>query len=297
MKKPLFPILFATDSGYAAHLGTALYSLLQNNKSLNIRVVVFTTALSRGDRDKLQNICEIFSAPLEFVWLNDAWFDGLKLNYHFKKSNYYRLFAADLIRDDRCLYLDADIVVTGSILEIIATQLGDSYLAAIEDPGFDRHKQLGMMIDSKYFNSGVMLLNLSKWRSVNLKNQVISLVKRQPEVIYYVDQCGLNAVVDGEWVMLDVKYNYQTRMLTTPNAGCYTNSEIPCIIHYSGGDKPWHMDSKHPYKMIYWHYRNNTPYKSILQFDFNLMRFIRLVTPQLVKKLYRNIFPAKIIWK
>lgn len=293
MKNSPFPILFATDVGYAPHLGSALFSLLQNNKHLQIRVIIFTTELPIKDRYKLQELCDRFESPLEFIYLEDIWFDGLILNHHFKKSNYYRLFAADLINNDKCLYLDADIIVTSSISGITNTKLDGKYLAAVENPGFNRHKDLGMQLNSKYFNSGVMLLNLEKWRTTNLKDRVISFVKEKPEAIHFVDQCGLNGVVDGEWIELNSKYNCQTYMLSTQLfSGCHI-AQLPVVVHYTGSSKPWHLNNKHPYKKLYWHYRNQTPYKAYLPDDFSLSDVARYIAPDVAKRFVKKIIGTK----
>lgn len=294
MRAPFFPVLFAADAGYAPHLASALFSLLQNNKSLQIRVIVFTAALPKQDEYKLQKLCDRFEVSLDLKYLEDKWFDGLILNHHFRKSNYYRLFASDLIDDDKCLYLDADIIVSGSISEIINAELDRTYLAAVENPGFNRHKELGMTPGSKYFNSGVMLLNLGKWRSADLKERVISFVKEKPEAIHFVDQCGLNGVVDGEWVELDAKYNYQSSMLSTYEFESCINHQIPVVVHYTGSSKPWHLNNTHPYKKLYWHYRNQTPYKSFLSDDFSLSNVARFIAPNSVKKVAKNIIGTKL---
>lgn len=293
MKNSYFPILFATDVGYAPHLASAVCSLLQNNQHLLFKIIVFASELPQEDRNKLQGVCDKFNAPIEFIHLNDEWFDGLILNHHFKKSNYYRLFAADLIDNDMCLYLDADIIVTGSVSEVINTKLDESFLAAVENPGFNRHKDLGMNSDSKYFNSGVMLLNLKKWRNTNLKEQVFSLVREKPEAIHFVDQCGLNGVVDGDWVGLDAKYNCQTYMLEITEFVTCSFEKLPIVVHYTGSSKPWHLNNTHPYKKIYWHYRNQTPYRSFFPDDISLLKIARYIAPSFVKRFVKNIIGTK----
>ena len=288
MKDIYFNVFFATDVGYAPHLATAIYSLLHNNKTLSLKILVFTASLPKSHRDNIRAICEEFNTPLEFIQLNESWFDGLVLNHHFKKSNYYRLFAADLIGSKTCLYLDADIVVTGSISELISIELNDSYLAAVENPGFMRHEELGMRSQSSYFNSGVMLLNLEKWRKCNLKKSVIALVKKKPSAIHFVDQCGLNGIVDGNWIKLDLKYNFQTCMLREFNYSMIYSGDTPVIIHYTGSSKPWHINNSHPYKKIYWHYRTKTPYKSLLPDDLSLLDLVRYFIPAKLKKFIKN---------
>ncbi len=287
MNNSEFTILFAADKGYIPHLGTALYSLLRNNTDINIRVVIFTGGIDSEDRDKLRTIACDFGAALEFFELNDNFFDGLVLNHHFKKSNYYRLFAADLIKSASCLYLDADILVLDSIKELVEIDFSDYYLAAVEDPGFDRHEELGMNAASKYFNSGVMLLNLHKWRRNSVREKVISLIKEKPASIRFVDQCGLNGVVDGRWLELDPKFNCQSSMLTIESHGNSKMGRLPSIVHFTGSGKPWHMNNKHPYKNLYWEYRNETPYRSFFSDDFSFNAVIRYATPKIIKDIIR----------
>jgi len=285
--KNKYTILFATDSGYMPHLATALYSLLDNNRILDLRVVVLTGCISLEDQKNLKLIAKRFDVSLEFKLLEDNLFDGLILGNHFQKSNYYRLFAAEMLTESVCLYLDADIVVTGALNDLLETNLNDCYVAAVEDPGFDRHQELFMQFESKYFNSGVMLINLEKWRSMKLREAVISFVKINPNAIHFVDQCGLNGVIDGRWVELNPRFNFQSAMLNKQYAKNYPLTEFPTIVHYTGSSKPWHLNNKHPYKRLYWRYRNQTPYKKLISDDFSVGAVLRYITPHFIKKFIK----------
>ena len=109
-----------------------------------------------------------------------------------------------------------------------------------------------------------MLLNLDHWRAENVKEKVIELFKRSKEVVRFVDQDGLNSVINGNWLELHPKYNLHTVLLspeyawTTPVKEAIDN---PVIIHYTGSSKPWHFADNHPYKHLYWKYLRMTPYK------------------------------------
>lgn len=280
-------VLFASDEGYAAHLATAIYSLLDNNKTLPIEIVLFTASMPTADIDRFETICSKHNTPLKVVWVDDGWFQGLTLDHHFKKANYYRLFAPDLIGKDVCLYLDADVVIDGPIDSLAGIDLADSYLAAVVNPGFDRHKELGMRMDSGYFNSGVMLLNLSKWRESNLKNRAIAFALENPAAIQFVDQCALNSVVDGEWVRLEPRYNVQTAMLDQNQYREYFRKQPPVVIHFTGSDKPWFTCNNHSFKRKYWSYRNMTSYSSLFCDDFGLKVIGRLLLPPWLKDLLK----------
>lgn len=287
LNKVRLTVLFASDEGYAAHLATAIYSLLDNNKMLPIEIVLFTASMPTADINRFESICSKYSTPLKVVWVDDGWFQGLILNHHFKKATYYRLFAPDLIEKDVCLYLDADVVIDAPIDSLARIDLADSCLAAVVNPGFNRHKELGMKTDSGYFNSGVMLLNLTKWRESSIKDRVIAFVLDNPAAIQFVDQCGLNAVVDGDWLRLDARYNFQTAMLERGRNNDYFNNQPPFVIHFTGSDKPWLTCNNHPFKRKYWKYRNMTPYFSLFCDDFGLKAFVRLLLPTRLKDLLK----------
>lgn len=288
-------VLFAVDSGYVAHLGAALYSLLRSNYCRKFNVVVLTSYISQRDYKKLNDIAALFGSTFEIKLLEDSLFDELKINHHFRKSNYYRLFAPDFVDEDKCLYLDADIIVTSCLDELLDIELDDYYLAAVENPGFNRHHELGMRATSKYFNSGVMLLNLKKWREFSVKKLVIDFVKNNPDSIYFVDQCGLNSVVDGNWFELDSMYNMQTSMLGKNGFSyefVYKNSKI---IHFTGTSKPWHLNNKHQFKKLYWENRNKTSYKSFFPDDFNFTNTIKLIIPEFLKKILKTKYVKGIL--
>ena len=60
----------------------------------------------------------------------------------------------------------------------ITQNLAKHFSLGVQEPGFNRHEQLEMSREAKYFNAGVMVINLDKWRRERLKERVISLVQR-----------------------------------------------------------------------------------------------------------------------
>lgn len=284
-----FPVVFATDCNYVPHLAVAMQSLLENNKDIRFEVYVISNGLHPSDENKLGLIANQFGVCINFVNLCDSEFDGLVLNDHFKKSNYYRLFIEDVVKGDKCLYLDSDIVVKGSLKEMVAIDISGVYLAAVEDPGFDRHRQLNMREKSKYFNSGVMLINVRKWKEMSLKNSVVNYVRLNPDVIEYVDQCGLNSVVDGRWLEVSAMYNFQKKVMENE---LRINKKIitdPVIVHYTGPEKPWHQASLHPFKKDYWAVRKRTPYRAFLSDDFKVSRLLKKMIPKHILLILRRL--------
>lgn len=266
-----YSIVFASDKNYIEHLSVALVSLIINNLSSNFDVYILNSGIPFKIWKKLNNTIANYNVKLINVILNENIFENLIINHHFSKANYYRLLIPELIKLDKVLYLDSDIVINGSIKELYDLNIDDFYVAAVEDPTFDRHNELKMSKNSKYFNSGVMLINNKKWRDDKLSNRVIDFIKDNTEVIRFVDQCGLNGVVDGNWMPIPLKYNQQSIIFEDcflQLNHSFTVNEIdesiknPIIVHYTGSSKPWDLRNNHPYKFLYTKYSRQTSFKS-----------------------------------
>jgi lipopolysaccharide biosynthesis glycosyltransferase len=262
-------VVFASDMNYTVHMAVAMCSLFENNQDLKFDVHVVNSDIDARTWGRLESLVSKYGHRLFDVKISDEDLEGVALGSHFTKANYYRLFIADEVAGATALYLDSDLVVCDSIQQIYSTSLDNSYLAAVVSPAFYRHAELEMSPDSKYFNSGVMLLNLENWRRDNIAERVINLVKRKPSAIHYVDQCGINSVVNGRWTQLHPRFNVQSSFFE-PNAATYSGEfkpiewaaalKNPAIVHYSGAIKPWHFRAKNPYRHLYWEYLRQTPF-------------------------------------
>ena len=269
---------------YAEHLAVAMCSLFETNGDLRFDVYIVNSDIDRKTWDKIAMLAERYGHKLIDVRISDQALTGVVLGHHFSKANYYRLFIPEELGAAKALYLDSDIVVNGSIKELYEVILDDCYLAAVINPGFDRHEELEMSKESKYFNSGVMLLNLTKWRQDGVKARVIELVKRKPDAIQYVDQCGINSVVDGRWVEIHPKFNVQSSFFGAGAelyAQLFKSGELaealrnPVIIHYTGTSKPWQFRNAHRYRSLYWKYLRMTPFRHYVSKDLNIPHVVR----------------------
>jgi lipopolysaccharide biosynthesis glycosyltransferase len=293
-----YNIVFATDEGYIQHLAVAIKSLLANNKNLDLDIYIINGGIDKFKYQKLAEMTTEYNCKLINIEIDESLFKRLVVTYYYTKANYYRLLIAQVINVDKALYLDADIVVNDSIKELYATNISDCYLAAVQEPSFNRHEALQMNTTADYFNSGVLLMNLVHWRKNNLQKRVISFISENPNAIKFVDQCGLNAIVNGQWKKLPLKFNQLAAIYNKSDKdyfiNCYSQSELyeaihkPTIIHYTGFLKPWHLNSDHPFKNLYWDYLKVTPFKRFLPNDFTLINFSKRCTPKIVKKLIKK---------
>ena len=186
----------------------------------------------------------------------------------------------------------SDSIIKKDILELFKINFKNNYLLAVKEPCFSEHNRLKMDPKSDYFNSGVMLINLKKWRNENIPRKTLNFVLKNGERIKFVDQCGLNAIIDGKWKKISPEYNQQTiffKKNLKDEFPKYTELERakkdPRIIHYTGSSKPWRLKNCHPYKYIYWKYYLKSPYVNILSYPYAFINILLGLTINYKNKL------------
>ena len=211
------------------------------------------------------------------------------------RATYYRLFVPNVVNDKKALLLDSDLVVNGSIKELYEIDISNYLIGAVESIGGDHYKDLGLKQKADYFNAGVMLINLELWRKHNLTDKVINYMLSYPKNIRFADQCGLNAIVNGNWKRVPAKYNLTTSLFRDPERFYIDGEELkearlnPIIIHYTGPSKPWQFKNKHPYKRLYWQYLKMTPFFSVIPEKITLKGSLSFVIPKRAIELLRSV--------
>ncbi len=160
-------VVFATNQQYIQHLCAALKSLLENNKDSSFKIYIINSGISKNIYANMLTVVKPYNCQLENITISDNFFKELVLTHHYSKEIYYRLLIPELINEEKVLYLDADIIINGSIKELYNQNIDAYYACAVEDPFFDRYSELNIDQKFRYFNSGVMLINVKKWGSLN----------------------------------------------------------------------------------------------------------------------------------
>lgn len=156
-------------------------------------------------------------------------------------------------RFDRILYLDTDLTIHADVTALFGLDFGEMPLAANPRGVIflsDEQKrtaeahfaELGMSRPFRYFNSGVMLINVASWRACDLTARTLDFITRNRELCLLPDEDGLNAVLRGRFAPLSPIWNMAPRR---PPFLPLHRAHTPAIIHYSGHDKPWKRFGAH----------------------------------------------------
>lgn len=238
IKKPTIHLVSVTNDNYAVPLAVMLNSLLKNKVSENpIKIYVIASQLYPKNRSLLAKTVGKFNLKIEFSPIDPAIYKNFKTVYYLTKETYYRISIPDLLNEktDKVIYLDCDIIVKADITELWNIDIDKYLLGAVEDFWVRRNSPLSMSSGSAYFNAGVLLINLKKWREEHIKDKVIEFIKTNSAKVKFCSQDPLNAILRDKWLQLDPKWNYMPHYLNYPGL----RNIKPAIIHYAGLKKPW----------------------------------------------------------
>lgn len=299
----MMDIVCTIDDKFTQYCGVMLTSLLENNKESDISVHIVTDGLSESNKGKLSHIPSAYRQKIAFYQIDKGLFADFPIREgdHVSLAAYYRLILADVLPDDldKVLYLDSDIIIRSSIKELWETDISEYALAAVEDKlsyYSCLSELLGFSAEYRYFNSGVLLINLSYWREMDFGKKALKFVNVNFDNIIYHDQDVLNAFFFNRWKSLYYRWNFMDFIATTyfrekfflADYYCKTKN-YPIIIHFSASLKPWHCGCINLYKSEYFKYLVLTEWKDVPS-KWNLKQWmkIRLKRFLFVLGIYNN---------
>jgi len=293
-------LIFGVDGAYSQHLAVTLVSLLENNPANRFDILVVTLNMAQEDRDRILALVARFgNVTLRFQPFDISAYSHFRIDGHISHASYLRIFLPEILpeSEEKVLYLDCDIVVRRDIAALWRLELGDNVLGAARNLFFVRHDDLDMPPGADYFNAGILLMNLKRWREVDGTARLIRFIEAHHDHLWAHDQDALNAVFCGEIQELAPRWNFQTSMLwSEPDGLGLSYPEFrrlladPAIVHFTSPSKPWHFSNSHPYKSTYYHYLAKTPYSDFAPRDISLASLARraVTLPQVA---FRDLLP------
>ena len=264
LKKSL-NVFFAVDKSFLTHFTVTITSLLENNKDITITVYIIHDMTNSFEIEKIISfLTQKYTVSVKSIFVDNSIFNNFQVVHYISKATYFRFLLADILPKNISsgLYLDCDIIITGSLMGILNSNFidkskGECGLLAVSDKGeiveIERLKNKLSVETDMYFNAGVMFINLNKWREENVANKLIEIADKYKDLLTWSDQDVLNIYFKNKCGRLDSTYNTFTNKVL---------AKTPIIIHFSGSSKPWHYLNNHPYKTQYWKYLNLTPFKN-----------------------------------
>jgi len=283
-------LIFTSFNEKYIKLGAALIYSIWHNTDSNIKICVLDTGISEKSKGKLKKWAIKKNRNLEILSIDKnvfTFFLGEDILLPEKIEYYSRLLVPYLtpIGVRNVLYLDADIICVSplnSIFDIILQE--NDIVASCEDQHFKsfdhvynkknnqsiipNYYELNFDGKTKYFNSGVLLINVEKWKKFNISSQVFEVTNKYKENVLLYDQYALNIILNGRWFNIDRKWNEMREVKKG-----YT------IFRHFVKSKPIEFNSSCSDKKLFFQYLDLTPWKnwrpSMVKFVFDrfLLKF------------------------
>ncbi len=294
-------VVTASDDAYAVPLQAMLFSLLENRESQRpLDVFVISNDLSARNKAILNELfASYIAANLHFLSLDESYFHHLPTNSDYISAvTYYRFAIPDLLDKaaQKVLYLDCDMIIRDDISKLWDTDLkgkicggvSERFAKEAEQP-WDKNKlrKMQLPLDGDYFNAGVLLINLEKWRSQGISEACIRLMIDHPERISLDDQDAMNIILKADWFPLPHRWNITTYWFqdfvknALKNKTIYQAALNPAITHFTSRQKPWKLDEYHDRRddfRVYWQRFSEKRFFALREEAKNIREGISLIT-------------------
>jgi lipopolysaccharide biosynthesis glycosyltransferase len=279
------------DSNYFQHIAACLVSLLESNVDVNFSVVVLATKLAPDARDKLLRSLQRYpNISLRIEKFDVPSLSSLPLVGRYPSEIYARFWVQDYFGADvdRVIYLDGDMVIIDSIVPLLEIDLTDKMLAAVAIPGSVSPSRLGYDSAFGYFNSGVLVINLQKWRADGAHELLINTTFALKDRLNDPDQDVLNYCFHQQYVQLDYVWNAISPFFKEVNGLTLSQQEIKRvarearIVHFNGRAKPWNYLSFHPHSKEYLRCVEQTEWRGFVPRDYSRVNFFKKRVIQLL---------------
>ncbi len=278
-------IATALNRKYLEYTCVMLTSLCENQKE-HVDAYLLHSDLTDADFEIMRQSLRCYGIDLIPLKVEREKFGNrLPHNDMWTLETYFRLMLLDMLpaEVDRLLYLDVDLIINKSLDDLYHTDFENAVICAAMDSNGIRvseetfsPKQCEMFRTAfahghRYFNAGVMLMNISELRKEYDFDVYMDLIREWNYEMTAPDQDILNYAHWGKvkYIRWEV-YDLFARIAHNHEVSVSEVQESTAIIHYAGS-KPWSGDNVHyPIEQIWWDYAKLTPFYHKLLEDFQV---------------------------
>lgn len=246
-------LCFSCDVKYLQHFVVALTSILHNASQEDHLIIYFiSNDLSPQDSELILSLKSIRNFEIKFISVTAERFKAFSVNLHVSIATYFRLLIPEIIPShvDKILYLDCDIIVEKSLYDLYSYNIDQYYVAAVEDfcsySSMQYNEQNYRIYREKYFNAGVLLLNLKKLRLFDIYKKTCEFIEKFGQPRWW-DQDILNMLFEAKDILFippyfNMQYWYSDAGLRADEyliGNAYAKIHDITIIHFVTDIKPW----------------------------------------------------------
>ena len=291
-------IVIGVSENYLEHLLVMLESILSNNSNLDLHFYIFENDFADSSKNLLLEKFKKYGKKIEFVHITEEDSKGFPLTQYFKISTYFRLFSIKKLPEGikSFLYLDVDLIIDGSIEELLNFDIEDKSIAAVRDCSVNGYQaRLEIEEGYPYFNAGVLIVNLEKMRRKNIYDEMIKYIKDKSNALLWLDQDVLNKFFYNDFIELPSVWNYHRFfVLNRGNNIKKIEMDNPVIIHYTGPIKPWDKNDSSVLKKKYDYYHEKLDFETNKKATNKRISLKEFVPIKFLKRVYHFLVKNKV---
>lgn len=236
--QPSYHICYNVNNQYIHIMGVSIVSVLENNKEMHFTFHIFTDGCDEENRNKVKILAQKWKCRCIIYILNMKPFQDFHIKVsRFSRITYARLYMPKVLKKKvkRYIYLDADTMCIKSIRALSSLNMNGAPMGAVSEraSAIKYRADFLKLKSEKYFNDGVMLIDVNSWENASITEKAFSYQKEPRERFLGQSQDVLNLVFDGKNYQLPACYNVY-------DGGAYDEGN-GVIIHWTGRRKPWQM--------------------------------------------------------
>ncbi len=260
------PVVYIFDEGFAEATIVSAISVLKNNKEKVEFHLIYPSRMDDPKNIVEQEILSQGGEVIKHPFLDDSVpkykipipkTRGEKKFQPWHNTIFMKLKIHEIVERDKVVYIDGDTLVGNCLRNLFVLELDDKIMAAVLDNVSNNiskfWKDKGVNL-SRYFNTGVMLLDLKKLREINFSEKCKLASLKFGKFCHYPDQDIYNIVLNGQVHFLLPNFNLQSWWgITDKRWKQQLNSFRKGILHFVGDVKPWHLWHR-PNAVKHWKY-------------------------------------------
>lgn len=231
-------IVTASDDAYSIGVLVLIASAARHNPRARFSVLALDWRDANAER--VERLAERLGCRIDLHRLDAASLPQLTVRRaHLTGAAFLRFQIPALLKgDERAIYMDCDMVVTGALDTAWDVALHDHPLAAVPCPSpTPAVLQAIDMAPGAYVNTGFLVMNLTAWRAEDLAGRCIAALMNPDCPYLSEDESAINDLCRGRIAALPPGYNtYACDIIDQP---ALADPPAIRVIHYVTRPKPW----------------------------------------------------------
>lgn len=320
-------IVYASDDGYCQHMAVSIVSMIEHNKTEQLIFHILSDGISEDNKRKIQEMLKFYGRKVNFYPIDGLMEElqdkirGLDTG-RFRITTLARLLMGSILPETvtKVLYLDCDTVVLRNISSLYNMRLNNCIAAMAAEPTIypEVKEILGLTAEDTYYNAGMILLNLSLWRSEGKESDCFNYYNTMGGKLPFNDQDIINYVLKdrikrvGQTYDFITNYYYFRYSTLVSKSSSYANGESrqsfnlakhhPHIVHFASDERPWNRGNFNHYSRAYDKYLRLTPFaeatkikgKELYMAAYHVMNVTTFVAPAIRQYISDRYYNDKI---